>query len=183
MGPDGGVPTLAVGEAAALVRGQEVDVSVEKVEEMVVISLPNDVAVAFGRSTSASEATPVAADGSLRMYRDDEVDVVVTGLVPGTIYTVYLFSEPLEVGRGVADANGEVRTSVSIPGDIEFGDHTLQVNGVGPGGEIVTTSMGMQVLERENNSTVLVLSLAAAVLLAMLGGRPIFTKRRRRRLV
>lgn len=176
-----GVPTeLKAGEATALVRGQAVKVTVEYIDETMVLSLPNDVSVAVGRARPDSESVAVAADGVLRMYRSDEVDVVVTGLVPGTTYTVIMYSTPLELGRGVVDGEGEVRATVKMPKSVEFGEHTLQLNGVGPGGEVVTTSLGMEVLERRSNARYAVLAISIAILLALLGGRPIFAGRRRR---
>jgi hypothetical protein len=43
----------------------------------------------------------------------------------------------------------------------------------------VSVSLGFVLLERTSNSFIVVLSLGAAVLLALLGGRPIFVRRRR----
>ncbi|MFM8528633.1 MAG: hypothetical protein ACKOD2_02960, partial [Ilumatobacteraceae bacterium] len=180
-GPDGKASELAAGETIALVRGELVKVTVEQVEETLVVTLPNDVKIVFGRSSKDSTSVAVAADGVLRMFRDDEVEITVSGLVPGTVYTVYMFSEPFELGRGVADANGVVSTSVRVPTDAAHGEHTIQFNGVGPGGEVVTTSMGFEVLERRSNTRMVVLAMTLAILLALLGGRPIFAGRRRRR--
>lgn len=56
------------------------------------------------------------------------------------------------------------------------------MNGVGPGGEIVSLSIGFEVFERESNVVAVVLALGSAVLLALLGGQPIFKRRRRRRV-
>jgi len=117
----------------------------------------------------------------LRIFREELADVTVDGLVPGTTWTIYMFSDPVELGRGEASGSGAVETSVRIPKDAPHGGHTLQFNGVGPGGEIVSMSMGFEVLERENDTWLVVSALGLAVLLALLGGRPIFVNRRRRR--
>ncbi|MFZ9931522.1 MAG: hypothetical protein ACO3GZ_12015, partial [Ilumatobacteraceae bacterium] len=101
--------------------------------------------------------------------------------VPGTTYTVFMFSDPVELGRGVATANGGVGGLFQTPADVEYGGHTLQVNGVGPGGEIVSLSMGFEVLEKQSNMLAAVLAIGFAVLLALLGGKPIFKRRRLRR--
>jgi hypothetical protein len=113
------------------------------------------------------------------MFRNDTVDIDVLGFVPGTTYTVFMFSDPVELSRGVTDAEGHVAQVVAMPKDVEYGDHTLQVVGVGRDGEIVSVSLGFEVLERTNNTIIVVISLGAAVLLALLGGRPIFVRRRR----
>ncbi|CAB4663949.1 unannotated protein [freshwater metagenome] len=179
MGEDGLVPSLEVGESTAFIRGQEVAVSITQIENALLLTLPNDVRVRIGRVQPSSDSVSIAADGGLRMYRNDTVDVDIQGFVPGTTYTVFMFSEPLELGRGVTDAEGQVARVVGMPKDVSYGDHTLQIVGVGPDGEIVSVSLGFEVLERTSNTFIVVLSLGAAVLLALLGGRPIFTRRRR----
>ena len=164
-----------------MVRGQSVKVSVQKLDEAIVLTLPNDVRVTIGRTAPGGESVSVAADGVLRMYRDEVVDIAVEGFVPGTTYTVFMFSEPVELARGEAATDGGVKTSVRVPKNAEHGEHTVQVNGVGPGGEMVSMSMGFEVLERRSNTGMVIFAFSLAVLLAMLGGRPIFSGRRRRR--
>lgn len=80
----------------------------------------------------------------------------------------------------MANASGSITAMVTVPKDVEVGDHTLQVNGVGKGGELVSMSVGFEVLKRESNTWVAVLAISLGVLLALLGGRPVFTRRRRR---
>jgi hypothetical protein len=178
LGDDGRGPSLEVGESTAFIRGQQVAVSITQIENSLLLTLPNDVRVQIGRIQDSSESVSIAADGGLRMFRSDTVDVVVQGFIPGTTYTVFMFSDPFELSRGVADAEGQVSQVVTMPKDVEHGDHTLQVVGVGPDGEIVSVSLGFEVLERTSNTFIVVLSLGAAVLLALLGGRPIFVRRR-----
>lgn len=179
MGKDGLVPSLEVGESTAFIRGQQVAVSITQIENALLLTLPNDIRMSVGRLQKSSESVSVAADGALRMYRNETVDVEVQGFVPGTTYTFFMFSEPVELSRGVTDTKGSVAQLIALPTDTEYGDHTLQVVGVGPDGEIVSVSLGFEVLERTSNTVIVMLSLGAAVLLALLGGRPIFTRRRR----
>jgi hypothetical protein len=179
-GADGLPPELEAGETTAIVRGQSVKVTVQKLDEAIVLSLPNDVKVTIGRTGPGGDSVAVAADGVLRMYRDDLVDIALDGLVPGTTYTIFMFSDPVELARGEAGAGGNVATSIRVPKDAAHGGHTVQVNGVGPGGEMVSVSMGFEVLERTDNTRVVVLAFTVAILLALLGGRPIFTRKRRR---
>ena len=154
---------------------------VEHVSDSLVITLPNDVRMAVGRVMKGSTSAAVAADGVLRVYRTDEFDVVMSGLVPGSTYTVVMYSTPVELARGVADENGNVRITVTSADAADYGEHTLEVNGVGPGDEMVTTSMGFELLERKSNTRITVFAMLLGVLLALLGGRPILQGRRRRR--
>jgi uncharacterized repeat protein (TIGR02543 family) len=179
MGQDGLAPSLEVGESTASIRGQQVNVSTTQIENALLLTLPNNVRVRIGRLETSSESVPISADGALRMYRNDTVDVDVAGFVPGTTYTVFMFSDPVELNRGVTNAEGQINQVVAMPKDVEYGDHTLQVVGVGPDGEVVSISLGFEVLERTSNTFIVVTALGAAVLLALLGGRPIFSRRRR----
>jgi hypothetical protein len=44
---------------------------------------------------------------------------------------------------------------------------------------VVSVSLGFKVAERQDNTRAVVISLTIAVLLALLGGRPVFRRRRR----
>ncbi len=181
LGPDGQGPNLAAGQSSAFVRGREVAVTVERVNETLVVSLPNKVKVVFGRITSGGKSVAVASDGVLRAFHKETIDIWASGLVPGSTYTVYMFSSPIELGRGVVNADGTVTITITVPEDVEIGEHSLQINGVGSSNEIVSVSMGFEVMERESNVRLVILVMSAAILLALLGGRPLFTRRRQRR--
>ena len=170
---------MDAGEATAVVRGKRVKVLTKTADGMLTMTLPGNVILTIGTTNSASGGAQVGADGVLKMYSNSNLDVGVTGFVPKTTYTVYMFSNPVELGRGEASSKGAVSETVIIPKDAEAGDHTLQVNGVGPGDEVVSMSMGFEIVERESNTRIAVLVITLAVALALLGGRPIFRRRRR----
>ncbi len=181
LGPNGQGPNLAAGQSSAFVRGREVAVTVERVNETLVVSLPNKVKVVLGRVTSGGKSVAVASDGVLRAFHKETIDISASGLTPGSTYTVFMFSSPIELGRGVVNADGTVTITIAVPEDVEIGEHSLQINGVGPSNEIVSVSMGFEVMERESNVRLVILVMSAAILLALLGGRPLFTRRRQRR--
>ena len=177
--PDGSTPRLSAGATTAVVRGKVVKVDIEQVDESLVLTLPNDVKVKIGRVQPGGESVSVAADGVLRMYRKDSVDIQIAGLVPGSTFTIFMFSEPVELGRGIVSPDGSVTLTVRVPDGVEYGDHTVQVNGVGPDNEVVSMSMGFEVIARDSNTLVVVISMMGAILLALLGGRPIFVRRKK----
>lgn len=180
LNPDGTSPDLSAGQSTAFVRGKKVAISIQKFKETLVVSLPNKVTVTFGRRARESDSVPVATDGVLRAFHQETIDVLMNGLIPGTTYTVFMFSSPTELGRGIAKSDGSVSVTVKIPKDSSIGEHTLQVNGVGPKNAMVSLSMGIEVLERQSNLRVVVAVMAIAILLALLGGRPLFRRQRRR---
>ena len=162
-----------------MVRGKQVKVAVEQADGQVVMRLPNKVTLRIGSTDPTAKSAQVNADGVLVAYRGETIAVTAEGFVAGTTYTVYMFSDPLELGRGETSSRGEVSTVVQVPADVKTGGHTLQVNGVGAGDEVVSVSLGFKVTERQDNTRAVVISLTIAVLLALLGGRPVFRRRRR----
>lgn len=181
LGANGQPVELAEGETTVLIRGEEVVVNTKQEDGQLVMELPNNVVVRIGAKTGDGTSLQVSPDGVLRAFRNSEVAVELTGLVPGTTYTIYMFSTPIELGRGEVSADGAVSQFVKLPSAAELGSHTLQVNGVGPGGEVVSVSLGIKVEKKQSNTVAAVTAISAAILLALLGGRPIFSRRRRRR--
>lgn len=177
---NGELPELTEGETTVLIRGEKVNVTVTQEGGQLVMKLPNDVVIRFGAKTASGQSVQVSADGVLRAYKNSLVDVAVEGLVPGTTYTVYLFSTPIELSRGTVSADGSISQSVLLPKNVETGSHTMQVNSVGPGGEVVSVSLGITVDKKNSNTAAAVTAISIAILLALLGGRPIFKRRRRR---
>lgn len=178
MGSDGEPPQLEAGEATATVRGKRVQIETSVEQGTLVMTLPGNVVMRIG-STDSSSGAQIGADGVLRMFGDSSVEVIATGLVAQTIYTVYMFSDPVELGRGETDGKGALSQVITVPKDAEAGEHTLQINGVGKGNEVVSVSMGFEIVERESNTRIAVLVITLAIALALLGGRPIFRRRRR----
>jgi len=175
---DGGLPELGAGETMAMVRGEKVALKVSRTDGIIKVNLPNNVQLTLGTDNTSGDTVMVGPDGVLRMSRRDFVDVNVDNLVPGTTYTVYMFSTPIELARGVADSQGRVNIRVGIPDEADDGSHTMQVNGVGEGAEVVSISLGFEVISKQDNTALTVSVLIGAMLLALLGGRPVFRRRR-----
>jgi hypothetical protein len=178
VGTDGQLPELKAGQTTALVRGKLVKAVTTVDNGQIEMKLPNNVTLTFGTTNSASGHAQVGSDGVMRVYRNMAVDVSVNGFVPGTTYTVFMFSQPIELGRGEAPANGAISRAFTLPKDVELGSHTLQVNGVGANGEVVSVSVGIKVVKKSSNTVAAVTAISLAIVLALLGGRPIFRRRR-----
>ena len=180
LNEDGTPIELEEGETTAYVQGELVQVRKQSVNGKLLLTLPNNVSMAIGVLPGSNTPAVLSADGELRVFRKDQFLVSADGLLPGTTYTVFMFSEPRELARGTASLDGTVASGVVTPNDVEYGEHTLQLNGVGPDGEVVSISLGFTVLSREDNTLVAILAISAAVLLALLGGRPVWRRRTQR---
>ena len=178
-GADGEYPELKAGEMSVLVRGRSVKVKKDTTGGRLTLTLPNNVVLRIGSTDPTAKTARLNADGELVVNRGETIEVSAEGFIAGTTYTVFMFSDPVELGRGVVSADGTVSGVLDVPTDVKTGGHTLQMNGVGDGDEVVSVSVGFEVLERSDNTLAAVLAISAAILLALLGGRPVWRRRRR----
>lgn len=176
----GGVTEVEAGEATATVQGKLVKVSVETVEGEIVVRLPNDVKVKVGAPKGVVTGAVVNSDGVLVAYNDDQFQVTADGFAASSTYVVTMYSDPAELGRGEVGTKGSVARLVKVPKDVDAGEHTLVFEGVGQNSEVVAVSIGFKVVERSDNTMAAVLAVSIAILLALLGGRPIWRRRRNR---
>ena len=178
----GGVTEVEAGEATAMVQGKRVKVSVETVAGEIIVKLPNDVQVKVGAPKGVVTGAVVNSDGVLVAYSNDQFQVGADGFAAGSTYVVTMYSDPMELNRGEVGSTGSVASVVKVPKDVEAGEHTLVIEGVGPDAEVVAVSIGFKVVERSDNTMAAVLAVSIAILLALLGGRPIWRRRKNRAL-
>src|SRR5690606_19764629 len=65
------------------------------------------------------------------------------GFRPGTVVSVWLFSNPLLLGHVDVQADGTFDGTLPIPADAELGQHTLQANGLSSSFEERSVSLGV----------------------------------------
>src|SRR5690606_36570840 len=98
------------------------------------------------------ERIPISAvDAIIRLLKGTGTQVYVSGsgFEPGTVVTVYLFSNPTLVGHLPVGADGTYGGSLPVPADLDLGRHTLQVNGVVAGGGERSVSIGLELVDRK----------------------------------
>ena len=171
---------VEAGEATAIVRGKRVNVDVSTENGQIVVQLPNKVVVKVGPRKGATTAAAVNSDGVLVAYARDEFEVAADGFQEGTTYTAIMHSDPIELGRGEVPASGRVSELLAVPENAEAGEHTLVIEGVGPNAEVVAVSLGFKVVERSSNTVAAVIAIILAIGLALLSGRPILRRRRKK---
>ena len=108
-----------------------------------------------------------------------------SGFMPGTLATVWLFSEPTRMTTVTIDENGEFSSEFLVDARlIAPGEHTLQVQGVGADGFIKAANLGVlveQPLELTTDSASgLLWWVAGALLLLLLAVLFVIVARRRR---
>jgi len=140
--------TMAVesGGAAVAVGGEEV-VAESRVSEDGIQIVAGDVVANVSRSGDSAGSTSESeeSDGSV-FLAGDEVEVVITGLAPGSSADVVIYSEPRPLGQLVADSTGRVSGTVEIPKDMPTGSHTIVVSGLDVQGKLVEVRFGVMVV-------------------------------------
>lgn len=73
------------------------------------------------------------------------LDLTADGFAPDSKGTIEIASERQILAFVTADEDGVVHQRVEIPADVELGDHTLYVVGIGEDGEPREISMGIEI--------------------------------------
>jgi hypothetical protein len=102
------------------------------------------------------------------------------GFAAETTFTATMYSDPIELGRGAVPTSGNIVEVLTVPDNVEAGEHTLVIEGVGPDAEVVAVSMGFKVVERSSNTVAAVVAIILAIGLALLSGRPILRRRKKK---
>lgn len=79
-------------------------------------------------------SSPTASPG-------DQVDVTATGLKPGETVQLRLHSDPVLLTSDQADGDGNLHTTVTLPKDVEPGDHHIEVLGETSGSHLVPITL------------------------------------------
>ena len=97
------------------------------------------------RSTAASTDTGGNSSQTVTFERSVGASISGTGFAPFTLVVVYIFSKPNIIGEVLTDAKGNFTGNFVIPQGLNVGDHTLQLSGKAPNGQIRTVSVLVQV--------------------------------------
>lgn len=87
--------------------------------------------------------TPTASLTASSVVAGGSVTVTGAGFTPGEIVDITLHSTPINLGAAVADVTGIVTKAVTIPADLEPGDHQIELVGRTSGR---TATIGIEVL-------------------------------------
>jgi hypothetical protein len=156
-------PNRQVGELPALAAGQSLGTSGGMPETVSVTGLPASGSVVvegggWAVSVIADQDNGVVEnpDGTV-LVRLDQSSMGTTsgsGFLPGTLATVWLFSEPTLMATVTVDENGEFSSEFLVDSRlIAPGEHTLQIQGVGTDGYIKAANLGVLVEQRVDLTT------------------------------
>ena len=101
------------------------------------------------RSTAASTDTGGNSSQTITFERGVGASISGTGFAPFTLVIVYIFSDPIKIGEVLTDAKGSFSGNFVIPEGLNVGEHTLQLSGQAPNGQVRTASVLVQVKKKE----------------------------------
>jgi hypothetical protein len=143
----GALPDLGAGESLATSGGIPESVSIAGVPEAGRVVVEGNAWV-IGVNADSDNGSVENTDGGvlMRLYPSSVGQWSGSGFMPGTLATVWLFSEPTLMTTVTIDENGEFSSEFLVDGRlIAPGEHTLQVQGVGADGYIKAANLGVLV--------------------------------------
>jgi alpha-tubulin suppressor-like RCC1 family protein len=173
-------PQVEVGEAAAMVDGKSVAVSVSRNENRVTARVAG-ISVTISGLTPESEVVSLDSDGNLRLDTKDQLVVDASGYLEGQEVSVWMYSTPSRLGVVTADATGNVSGIFDLPAGINSGDHRVVLDGDNENGQPVIIGLGIAVGSVDSSSLASRLLIIIPVLLAIFAGLFIPAAARRRR--
>lgn len=174
------VPELSSGESGALVDGEEVDTTLARSNNALVVSGAGIEASVYGMSPEGARID-LDEDGLLRLNTQDQVVVEAKGYVSGNVVDVWIYSTPTRLGQLIVDATGAIKGSFQLPETLTVGDHRVVLNGENNRGQDVTLGIGVSVGDIDQSSLASRLLIIIPVLIAILAALIIPTTLRRRR--
>lgn len=103
--------------------------------------------LALANQDANGDLVAVGADGQLQVQEDHTMVTQGTGFAPNATVVIYMFSSPIEIGRVTTDASGSFTGEFDVPNGLEIGQHTLQVTGYSPDGQIQSANIPIQMVE------------------------------------
>ena len=96
---------------------------------------------AFGQSVA------IGANGQMQVQVDSTIKTGGTGFAPNAQVIIYIFSTPIEIGRVLTDSSGNFTGEFAVPLELELGQHTLQITGYSPDGQIQSANIPLQLID------------------------------------
>lgn len=146
-GADSGLRVVRT-ETGAMLDGVFEATSVP-VEDVIVVESPEATAL-FAATASDGTVVEIETNAVLELDDDSRVAVIGFGLIPGEQVELVVMSDPTLLQTFTVGTDGTIRDEVSLPDDLESGDHTLVVASSG-----VQTSLGLTVTPRQAPSPAL----------------------------
>lgn len=129
-----------------LVAG-DAEVAVVSPTEVAVVSTGFELRVVAECASACAVTTNQNGQPVIQLEGSGGVRVTGNGFMPGSVASVWLFSEPRLLGTVMVNADGTFEGTLPI-GILESGEHTLQVNGISMTGADRAANLGVLVTDQ-----------------------------------
>ena len=144
-----------VGKIVVLQNGKAVEVTIQEVKQRegsnsadAIEVVAQDWNLTLAGVDASGNAIPLNSKGQIVVGTDNMASTSGQGFLADSTVKVFIFSSPQLLGTLKTDANGKFIGSLPLPEGIIPGDHTLQVSGYSPKGEIRTALVGILLEKR-----------------------------------
>lgn len=154
------LPIAKPNQPISIQSGQPDPVSVAVVNEQAV-QLETDAGLSLVVTSLEEDGTvaPLTPSGAIQLTERRTLVVTGRGFLPRSEAVVWIFSTPTRLGVVPVNDAGKYSAELLVSDDLEVGEHTLQVNGIVPNGEIRSMNVALELLDSDkllNVSTTIV---------------------------
>jgi len=140
-------PEIGTKGVAVFVDDSEVRAEVTRTATEYVVQA-GDLSARLGMRDANGTPTELDSSGRLRAEPDGQVGIGVDGFAGTTPVVVWMFSDPVNVGRATTGADGAVTSQFSLATDTPAGNHIVMLVGTDPRGRKVTVAVGLVIKEK-----------------------------------
>ena len=172
----GALPELSPGQSLATSAGVPTTVAVTPFADQRIVAVDGgDWSLSVAVADADGEVGGTSDSPLIRMTQSGEVSVTGAGFQPGTVASLWMFSDPTLLGTVTVSEDGSFDVQFLV--DTQFlpvGEHTLQVQGVGTDGYIKAANLGVlvdaapAVTPADSALTMMWWVLAAVILIALM---------------
>lgn len=112
----------------------------------------NGFRLSVSATNSKGELAMANTRGALVVTNASFITIAADGFKPGSDVVAWLFSEPRRLGVIRVAGNGSFEASLPINSDVPQGDHTAQVNGMTPSGDMRSLNLAVEVINAKETS-------------------------------
>lgn len=141
---NGALPNPRAGQPIAIQTGSADPVNVLVINEQVLQLETTGTSLRVNVLDEEGQLVPVSVTGAIVISKNNTFVVSGSGWQPGTEMVAWMFSSPQKLGVIQVPEDGQYTAELSVPDNIDIGEHTVQVNGLTPNGSL--RSMSMEVL-------------------------------------
>ncbi len=97
-------------------------------------------------TTESGVLTPVSPSGAIIVEQQNFITVTGAGFKPNSEAVAWLFSEPRRLGVVRTGSDGAFQENLQIGPEVSTGEHTIQVNGLTPEGDVRSLNLAVKVI-------------------------------------